>query len=196
VSEKIQTVVEPQPGETRDCLDPWKMSFVHADGAVSLCCWSRPVGNIKDAPFGEILMNEAAREMRRGLLTGRIPDDCVRCPARMLVPVAELRRKVQEFVADDGRRELLKLRGQYYTLTEDMVLARKHLAGSEAARAALEQHVANLEEERTHLRQHNTNLLDEVNQVLEGRGSLPKLVYRWTRGRLRRSALGRWWIAR
>src|SRR6187402_3534660 len=111
--EKTQTVVAPRPGETRDCLDPWKMSFVHADGAVSLCCWSRPVGNIKDAPFGEILMNEAAREMRRGLL---------------------------------------KLRGQYYTLTEDMVLARKHLAGSEAARAALEQHVANLEEERTHLR--------------------------------------------
>ena len=88
--EKTQTVVAPKPGETRDCLDPWKMSFVHADGSVTLCCWSRPVGNIKDAPFGEILMNEAAREMRRGLLTGRIPDDCVRCPARMLVPVIAL----------------------------------------------------------------------------------------------------------
>lgn len=196
MSEKVQTVVEPKPGETRDCLDPWKMSFVHADGAVSLCCWSRPVGNIKDAPFGEILMNDMARGMRRGLLTGRLPEDCVHCPARTLVPVAELRRKVEALVADDGRRELLKLRGQNYTLTEDLVLARKHLAGSELARSALLGHVENLEEERSHLRVHNTDLLDEVNGILEGRGSLALLVFRWIRGRLRRSALGRWWAMR
>ena len=196
MSEKVQTVVEPKPGETRDCLDPWKMSFVHADGTVSLCCWSRPVGNIKDAPFGEILINDQSREMRRGLLTGRMPEDCVHCPARSLVPVAELRRKVEAFVADDGRRELLKLRGQAYTLTEDLVLARKHLAGSEQARAALLDHIENLQEERSHLRQHNTNLLDQVNEVLEGRVSLLRLVFRWTRGRLRRSALGRWWVMR
>jgi hypothetical protein len=194
--EKTQTVVAPKPGETRDCLDPWKMSFVHADGSVSLCCWSRSIGNIKDAPFEELLMNDASKEMRRGLLTGRIPEDCVRCPARSLVPVAKFRKKVEAFVADDGRRELLKLRGQLFTLQEDMVKARKHLAGSEEARAALVQHVANLEQVQEHLRLHNTNLLDAVNQVIEGRGSLPKLVYRWTRGRLRRSALGRWWITR
>ncbi|HZL98636.1 MAG TPA: SPASM domain-containing protein [Planctomycetota bacterium] len=194
--EKTQTVVAPKAGQTRDCLDPWKMSFVHADGAVTLCCWSRPVGNIKDAPFADVLMNDAAREMRRGLLTGRIPEDCVHCPARTLVPVAEFRSKVERFVADDGRQELLKLRSQVYTLQEDLVLARKHLAGSEEARAALAQHVSNLEEVQQHLRVHNTNLHDQVNQVLEGRGSLPRLVLRWTRGRLRRSALGRWWIER
>jgi len=194
--EKTQTVVAPKPGQTRDCLDPWKMSFVHADGSVTLCCWSRSIGNIKDAPFGEVLMNEAAREMRRGLLTGRIPEDCVHCPARTLVPVGEFRRKVEAFVADDGRQELLKLRGQVYSQQEDLVLARKHLASSEEARLALVQHVANLEEERQHLRLHNTNLLDQVNRVLEGRGSLLKLVARWTRGRLRRTALGRWWIER
>ena len=194
--EKTQTVVQPRPGETRDCLDPWKMSFVHADGSVSLCCWSRSIGNIKDAPFGELLMNDMAKEMRRGLLTGRIPEDCVRCPARTLVPVAELRRKVEAFVADDGRKELLELRGRLFTLQEDMIVSRQHLAGSEQARAALLQHVANLEEQREHLRLHNTHLLDQVNQVLEGRGSLLRLVARWTRGRLRRSPLGRWWIER
>ena len=194
--EKTQTVVAPKAGETRDCLDPWKMSFVHADGSVTLCCWSRPVGNIKDAPFADVLMNAMSREMRRGLLTGRIPEDCVRCPARTLVPVAEFRRKVEAFVADDGRQELLKLRGQVYTLQEDLVAARKHLAGSEQARGALVEHVANLEAVQEHLRLHNTNLLDQVNQVLEGRGSLLRLVLRWTRGRLRRSPLGRWWIER
>ena len=194
--EKTQTVVAPKPGETRDCLDPWKMSFVHADGSVTLCCWSRAIGNIKDAPFGELLMNDASREMRRGLLTGRIPEDCVRCPARTLVPVAELRAKVAAFVADDGRQEILKLRSRVYSLQEDLVLARKHLAGSEEARAALVAHVTNLDEERQHLRLHNTNLLDAVNQVVEGRGSLARLVIRWTRGRWRRSAIGRWWTNR
>lgn len=194
--EKTQTVVQPKPGETRDCLDPWKMSFVHADGSVSLCCWSRSIGNIKDAPFAELLMNDMAQEMRRGLLTGRMPEDCVRCPARTLVPVAQLRKKVEAVMADDGRQELLKLRAQLYTQQEDMVLARKHLAGSEEARAALLVHVQNLDEERQHLRLHNTNLLDAINQVIEGKGSLVRLVARWTRGRLRRSALGRWWIAR
>ena len=194
--EKTQTVVAPRSGETRDCLDPWKMSFVHADGSVTLCCWSRPVGNIKDAPFGELLLNDASKEMRRGLLTGRMPDDCVHCPARTLVPVAEFRRKVEAFVADDGRQELLKLRSRNYGLQEDLVLARKHLAGSEQARAALLEHVAQLEEERAHLRQHNTNLLDSVNQVIEGRASLPRLVLRWTRGRMRRTVFGRWWVNR
>ena len=102
--EKTQTVVAPRPGETRDCLDPWKMSFVHADGSVTLCCWSRPVGNIKDAPFGDLLLNDASKEMRRGLLTGRMPEDCVHCPARTLVPVAEFRRKVERFVAEAMKR--------------------------------------------------------------------------------------------
>ncbi|HZL98635.1 MAG TPA: SPASM domain-containing protein [Planctomycetota bacterium] len=187
--EKTQTVVAPRPGETRDCLDPWKMSFVHADGSVTLCCWSRPVGNIKDAPFADVLMNDAAREMRRGLLTGRIPEDCVHCPARSLVPVEQFRRKVEAFVADDGRQELLKLRGEHYALQEELVKARKHVN-------ALLEHVANLEDERRHLRLHTANLEAAFNEVREGRISPFQLARRWTRGRLRRSALGRWWIAR
>ena len=187
--EKTQTVVQPKPGETRDCLDPWKMSFVHADGTVSLCCWSRPIGNIKDAPFAELLMNDASKEMRRGLLTGRIPEDCVHCPARTLVPVAEFRKKVERFVADDGRQELLKLRGDLYALQEDMVRSRKHVA-------SLQEHIANVEGERGHLRLHVANLEAAVNEVVEGRISPFRLAWRWTRGRLRRSALGRWWIAR
>jgi hypothetical protein len=187
--EKTQTVVQPKPGETRDCLDPWKMSFVHADGEVSLCCWSRSIGNIKDAPFAQLLMNDASREMRRGLLTGRMPEDCVHCPARTLVPVAEFRRKVEAFVADDGRQELLKLRGDHYLMQEDMVRARKHTS-------SLLEHVANLESEREHLRRHAATLQAAVDAVNEGLVSPFALAWRWTRGRLRRSALGRWWIAR
>lgn len=187
--EKTQTVVAPSPGETRDCLDPWKMSFVHADGSVTLCCWSRPVGNIKDAPFGDVLLNDASKEMRRGLLTGRMPEDCVHCPARTLVPVADFRRKVERFVADDGRQELLKLRGELYTVREDMVRTRKHVT-------TLQEHVRNLEDEREHLRLDNTNLKEAELAVREGRVPLRELLVRWTRGRLRRTALGRWWMAR
>ena len=187
--EKTQTVVQPKPGETRDCLDPWKMSFVHADGAVTLCCWSRPVGNIKDQPFAAILTNDMSREMRRGLLTGRIPEDCVHCPARTLVPVAQFRKKVEAFVADDGRQELLKLRGDHYLLQEDMVRGRKHVR-------SLEEHVANLEAERGHLQRHAADLQAAVDAIYEGRVSPFRLAWRWTKGRLRRTALGRWWARR
>lgn len=186
---------KPKTGETRDCLDPWKIALIRADGEVALCGWSPSLGNLNERPVAELLRSERAEAMRRGLLTGRLVEACQVCPARKPVAVAALRGEVER-LADAGRNELLELRGRNYELQEDLLLAREHLAGSEQARAALVEHVGNLEEQREHLRLHNTNLLDTVNEVLEGRGSFVKLVMRWTRGRFRRSAIGRWWITR
>lgn len=191
-----KTYRQPHPGETRDCLDPWKMTFIKADGSVSLCCWSAPVGNIAEAPVDQILHNAASREMRRGLLTGEMPVDCVKCPARMLMPVAEFRGKVERFLADDGRTERTALRARLHATQENVVALRHHASNVEQHAHEIEQHVRNLEEEREHLRRHVGQLTERVDAVAEGRMPLTRVLGSWTRGRLRRSALGRWWMSR
>jgi Iron-sulfur cluster-binding domain len=191
-------VLEPQPGQTRDCLDPWKMAFVKADGSVSLCCWSSPVGNIKQRTLNEILHDEPARQMRRGLLNGHMPGECVRCPARELIPLEDLKLKVQRYLAEGDREETLALRARFNKLQEDHVLIHRRITElepklkvAEVEVANLQVHAHNLEEEREHLRQHVALLVDRVHGLDEGRMSLPKVLYVWTRGFVRRVFLGR-----
>ena len=191
-------VLEPQPGQTRDCLDPWKMAFVKADGSVSLCCWSSPVGNIKQRTLNEILHDEPARAMRRGLLNGHMPGECVRCPARELIPLDDLKRKVQRYLAEGDREETLALRARFNQLQETHVVLHRKLTDlepklkvAEGEVANLGLHVRNLEDEREHLRRHVALLVDRVHGLDEGRMSLPKVVYIWTRGFVRRVFLGK-----
>lgn len=174
---------EPGPGETRDCLDPWKMSFVHADGGVSLCCWSRAIGSIHTTPVNEILEGEAARGMRRGLLTGRVPVDCVRCPSRNVVPLATLRKKVEAHLSGDNRQERMELRAKAYALQDEVACVRRE-------RDAIREHIGNLEEEREHLRKHNEMLVETVNSIHEGRANIFRVVGSWCRGLMRRTFLG------
>ena len=181
---------EPRPGETRDCLDPWKMSFVHADGGVSLCCWSRSIGSINAATVNEILEGAAAKAMRRGLLTGRVPVDCVRCPSRSLVPVGDFKQKVEEFLSGDDRKERMDLRARAYGLQDQVALLRHHIEDVEADRKKVQLHAHNLEIEREHLKMHNGMLLEKVNSIHEGRANIFHLVVSWTRGLLRRKLRG------
>ncbi|MHC4844666.1 MAG: SPASM domain-containing protein [Planctomycetota bacterium] len=181
---------EPRPGETRDCLDPWKMSFVHADGGVSLCCWSRSIGSINAATVNEILEGDAAKAMRRGLLTGRVPVDCVRCPSRSLVPVGDFKKKVEEFLSGDDRKERMDLRARTYALHEQVASQRRHIEAVEADRAKVQQHAHNLEIEREHLKMHNEMLLEKVNSIHEGRANIFHLIVSWTRGLVRRKLRG------
>jgi len=118
-------VCTPHEGQTRDCLDPWKMAYVKADGEVSLCCWSKSIGNVKNGTINDLLHNQASREMRRGLLTGSMPHDCVVCPARPLMPVTDFKKKVEEFVSDDGRQEMLALRSRLHGVQETLVQERR-----------------------------------------------------------------------
>ena len=69
-------------------------------------------------------------------------------------------------------------------------------AQAKAHVTTLQEHVRNLEDEREHLRLDNAHLKEANEAVREGRVPLRELLVRWTRGRLRRTALGRWWIAR
>lgn len=182
----VKTVREPQPGETRDCLDPWKMAFVHADGAVTLCCWSRPVGNVKQAPLQEILHNEASVALRRGLLEGALPADCVQCPARMLTPVADFRRKVEGWLNGSDREELLKARARLHAVHLDLAAARRRTRELDSELASVRQHAANLEEVRGHLERHNAELQAFLDAWTAGRTPAARLVGVWLRGRLRR----------
>jgi radical SAM protein with 4Fe4S-binding SPASM domain len=73
----------PAPGETRDCTDPWFQPFMQTNGDVQPCCWFyAPLGNINERPFNEIVNSVEFQELRRQLLTGDLPPNCITCPAR------------------------------------------------------------------------------------------------------------------
>jgi hypothetical protein len=191
-------VLTPQPGQTRDCLDPWKMAFVKADGSVALCCWSSPVGNIKQRALAEILRDEPARAMRRGLLDGHMPGECERCPARELIPLAELRTKVQRYLAEGDREGALALRARFNQLQETHVLIHRRLSElepklnvAEGEVRGLQEHVQHVEQERDELRQHYERLVARVRELDEGRLPLRTVLWRWTRGFVRRVILRR-----
>src|SRR6185369_13469147 len=149
----------------------------------------KPVGNVKDGTINDLLHNPASREMRRGLLTGEMPTDCVVCPARALVPVGDFRKKVEEFVADDGRQELLALRSRLHGVQETLVQQKRHheriaaeydglkahekelqeqVAQLAAREADLLSNVRHLELQGEHLRRHVALLVDEAHAIGEG----------------------------
>ncbi len=168
-------VCTPHAGQTRDCLDPWKMAYVKADGEVSLCCWSKSIGNVKDGTINDLLHNEASREMRRGLLTGAMPHDCVVCPARPLVPVPELRRKVEDFAADDGRQEMLALRSRLHGVQEALVQERRIHADVDKEFEKLRESVRSLQEQlKAHegLKAQLDEMADREARLLERLGRL------------------------
>jgi len=82
--------------ETRDCVDPWEMTFIRADGRVALCCWSPHLGNLKDESLASLIDSPAARKMRAGLLSGELDDACRHCPARGMTTRANLANRVRK----------------------------------------------------------------------------------------------------
>lgn len=92
-----------QPRRTRDCLDPWTTVYVQASGDVALCCWSKPIGNLSEGPIERLLEGERALALRRGLLTGDLPEDCAHCPARDWTELAALERRVRGLEREDAR---------------------------------------------------------------------------------------------
>ncbi len=87
--------------ETRRCLDPWTMVYVRATGEVAPCCWSRPIGDLREDPLDRILESAEARALRRELLSGELGPDCAACPAREHTSPAELREAVARLVEED-----------------------------------------------------------------------------------------------
>ena len=93
--------IVPPPGTTRNCIDAWAMAFVRNDGGVCICCYTPPVGNLKEAPLEEVLNSEQAMKYRNGLLTGQLLPNCVNCPDKLIVPMIVLESRVKNFL-DDG----------------------------------------------------------------------------------------------
>ncbi|MCB9917186.1 MAG: SPASM domain-containing protein [Planctomycetes bacterium] len=63
------------------CNFPWRTAFIDQQGDVAPCCQTgRPiVGNVNETPFLEIWNGAAYRELREGLVTGRLTSYCRDC---------------------------------------------------------------------------------------------------------------------
>jgi MoaA/NifB/PqqE/SkfB family radical SAM enzyme len=88
-------------GMTRDCLDPWQSAHIRADGAVKPCCYMvESVGRIgMGTGLKDIFEGSTLREYRDSLLAGNLIGSCVDCPSRGWIPVDNLKKKIQEYIA-------------------------------------------------------------------------------------------------
>lgn len=84
---------------TRDCLDPWSFIMVRANKEVLPCCWYRSLHSSgKHRSLFEVFNNTKARELRRRLLTGDLPPDCMDCTCRAWTSTDNLKKKVWNYV--------------------------------------------------------------------------------------------------
>lgn len=82
--------------QTRDCLDPWRFIFVRANRDIHPCCFHRHIYSLSQGEsLSTVFNNIPMKEMRRGLLTGNLPEDCRTCPARAWTSLRKLRLKVR-----------------------------------------------------------------------------------------------------
>ncbi|MBI2215018.1 MAG: radical SAM protein [Acidobacteria bacterium] len=102
---KIVRFDRPLALETRDCLDPWRIAFVHASGEVRPCCfYEETLGQLDAEPLPDIVNGARFRELRRGLLSGELSRSCASCNARSLIGIDLLRAKVEEYVEYEANR--------------------------------------------------------------------------------------------
>ncbi|MGK2856052.1 MAG: radical SAM/SPASM domain-containing protein [Thermoanaerobaculia bacterium] len=86
------------PGETRDCLDPWKIAFVHATGEVRPCCFfEEMLGGLAEDSLTAIYEGEEFRKLRQELLSGNLRPNCANCAGRPLIATEVLEEKVRAF---------------------------------------------------------------------------------------------------
>ncbi len=86
---------EEQPA--RDCLDPWRFSYVLQSGRVRPCCVMEDnMGNLLEKTFTEIWNGKAYQSLRRRILEGEQPEQCRNCPIRPVIPLSVLHEKVKE----------------------------------------------------------------------------------------------------
>lgn len=105
--------VAPKTGETRDCLDPWAFSQIRGDWSVALCCWSGSIGNLSEGKtLREIVSSPEAEEIRKGLLTGKLPLACKTCIDRPTTTIENLEKRVQMHMMHEGRYQKIAIHGR------------------------------------------------------------------------------------
>jgi len=181
------------PARTRNCVDPWNMVFIRADGRVHLCCWAPAIGRLGERELEEILEGPEAREIRRGLLTGELTESCRNCPARAELSTERLHEKVEGLVLAkeiSDAEELHGLRVEVRHWREEAHLLRVHGDELETERDALkghteaiesrlrglEAHNAKVEAEMKHLRAHLANIEAEHEQLVGHTRNLERIL--------------------
>jgi MoaA/NifB/PqqE/SkfB family radical SAM enzyme len=85
--------------QTRDCLDPWSFFLVQSNRDVHPCCWHSSIGSISESQsLNKILNNQQIQILRRRLLTGDIPLDCLQCPSKGWTSTAKLKERVIKYL--------------------------------------------------------------------------------------------------
>ncbi len=102
---------------TKACLDPWSFLMIKADGNVSLCCWSAPIGNTNAADLDQIVSGLKAQHLRSSLLTGELMPCCRSCPARGDTTTDALQEDVTAYLSDTDHR---------YSVSQGVLVARAH----------------------------------------------------------------------
>ena len=68
------------------CTRPFNSTVILSDGTVLPCCYDYsnewPMGNINNKTFEEIWNDEAYRNFRANLISGKVPKICVNCPGK------------------------------------------------------------------------------------------------------------------
>lgn len=90
-------MIQPGPGETRLCIEPWSSVFIKANGDVRLCCYDSYVGSIMYRTLSEILNGDEAEEYRTALLSGNLKNVCKYCGDKRVVSIDELRSAVNNW---------------------------------------------------------------------------------------------------
>lgn len=129
-----------QAATTRDCTDPWTTVFVKVNGDVAPCCWARPIGNLKQNTMEEIVAGELALTLRKQVLSGALPTDCVQCPARGTIETGALAAKVRALARTATDEPEFALRRDIRRAEQEIAMLDRQLAAcdrtTDAARAA------------------------------------------------------------
>jgi uncharacterized protein YlaN (UPF0358 family) len=81
--------------QTRDCLDPWSFILIQSNCDVSPCCWHPPIGSIsKGQSIDAVFNNQRIQILRQNLITGKLSENCLQCPAKGWISTWDLKKRV------------------------------------------------------------------------------------------------------
>lgn len=103
--EKTVHYVDVDPGQTRDCFDPWRIAFVMADASVRPCCFfEEKLGSVATHSLTDVVEGEAFQKLRRELVTGELRPNCRSCSARPLIDRAAFEKKLLAYLQSERKR--------------------------------------------------------------------------------------------
>ena len=77
---KEHNLLEDHAKHRKHCHDLWNRAVIAATGDVLPCCASpESLGNLREQSFAEIWRGEAYNQLRRGFLSGDLPEMCQHC---------------------------------------------------------------------------------------------------------------------